>query len=850
MPGPLRLPTFASGLVYADNDRDGRFSTGDQPLPDVLVAFEQGAFAISDAAGHYRVAIWGKPGIVWARSIDGYAPGPYWQQIPTERDITVDFGLLPAPATSAGTTFVQVSDTHIGNIGPEPVTEALAQAILADPPPDFLVVTGDIASWNESIEYDEFSEIARGLDVPWVPVPGNHDWHDVGVLYRSRFGPSQYSFERGGVHFLVLNFNQNPADIAQFVMLELAQTDPALPVVAFYHASPTDEFAAVLAGLGVDYLFTGHTHANRVIQHGALLEVNTQTAAFGALDYTPAGYRVVTFDGGLGVPRLEHHTVVNRPVLQPIYPRPWTCVPRRGAHLIVAAELGGATPTVTATIDGAPPVTLRAAGGWTFVDDTDLGTLAPGKHLLELHASGGRAAPVVTISQFCVAEDDRAGPAMAPGAAADWPQHQGSAGNDGATATRLAPPLHVAWAHAVGGHLNGGSPAVAEGRLFVPVVDYGDGSAGGVVALDARTGEVLWDRRTGVAVHGAPAVADGLVVFAAADGVVHAVQAASGAPVWDFDLGAGAIELNSWLYTSPAIAGGVVYIGLQQNFAAIDLQSGAQLWRTDPEQGDWAITLSSVAVGDDVGVAVIGRGFEGVFGWDPRDGRELWRIPPALAVAVNASPVIADDTAWLVDVESKVTAIDVHTGDLRWRNQLYNEGVDWGFGPVATPALADGRLFVPTPRDYLYALDAASGDRLWRVGAGDSVIRPLPYKVAARGFVGAAVVTGDVVWAGATDGVLRAIDAASGAVLWSSDLGAPILSGVVPYGETLFVATYDGTIRALVAGDDSWNFEPRPARSDGCAIAPARRPAAPVLLLLVLLLLVLLTLARRRITKI
>jgi hypothetical protein len=71
---------------------------------------------------------------------------------------------------------------------------------------------------------------------------------------------------------------------------------------------------------------------------------------------------------------------------------------------------------------------------------------------------------------------------------------------------------------------------------------------------------------------------------------------------------------------------------------------------------------------------------------------------------------------------------------------------------------------------------------------------------AGRGDIGAApVLTGDIVWVGAADGTLSALAYDTGALLWSTRLPAPILSGLVPGDRTLFVATYDGTVRALAS---------------------------------------------------
>jgi hypothetical protein len=61
------------------------------------------------------------------------------------------------------------------------------------------------------------------------------------------------------------------------------------------------------------------------------------------------------------------------------------------------------------------------------------------------------------------------------------------------------------------------------------------------------------------------------------------------------------------------------------------------------------------------------------------------------------------------------------------------------------------------------------------------------------------VETDRIVWAGGIDGVLRALDVRGGAERWQTDLGSPIVGGLVPSGDLLFVVTYDGTVRALSA---------------------------------------------------
>jgi len=563
-------------------------------------------------------------------------------------------------------------------------------------------------------------------------------------------------------------------------------------VTAFVHAPPDPPVLDVLTAAGIDYLFTGHWHSNRVIEHPGFVEYNTEPFVMGGIDFTPAGYRLITI--GDGMPAVTHHTIVEEPVLRVVHPLPGTCVPAGQLELIVAAEGLGAPGAIVAAVDGQPAVALERRGGWAHAATV---TPAPGAdHTLVVTAEPRGGIPVRVESTFCTAP--------APGLPAelpDWSQHQGSAAHHGYAEIAVVPPLTTVWARTVGGHMRGGSPALAGGRLFVPVLDLAAGDRGGVVALDARTGDKLWEVRPGPSVHNTPAVENGLVVFGSADGVVRAVRAETGAAVWTVDLGAELAENVAWLYAGPTIADGMVYIGLQRRFAAIDLVTGVPMWEVDPSpNGVWLGSFASAAVSEGVAIAAFSRGADGIVAWDAYDGNELWRRePPISRGGVNTSPIISSGLAFFGNGETVFYALDLNWAEIRWQRKLVSAGFDWGYGLPATPALADGRLFVPTQHEYLFALDAQSGAELWNLRALPSVIHPVHYRAEARAFSSSPVATGDIVWVGGTDGILRAVDAASGVVVWSQDLGAPIMSGPVPSSCMLFVTTWDGTVRAMAS---------------------------------------------------
>jgi outer membrane protein assembly factor BamB/predicted phosphodiesterase len=813
------------GTVFADRDGDGVLSAGDEPLPGVRVSFESAAVTTTDANGRYALSP-ATGGIVWARTPDGYVPGAAWR--PVVAAGVVDLPLHPSEVTGP-LRFVHASDTHIGNGVPLVDVElAFREAASVEPRPHFLVVTGDITGGETEPQFRDLMTVLAGIDVPFVPVIGNHDTtHNSGNLYRKYLGPREYSFELGGVRVVVLDFAAPVDAIVAFLRRELADLPAGMPVAAFSHMPFDTASSGRLADAGVDTLFTGHWHSNRILEHGGMQEVNTQTLTMGGIDVTPAGYRIAEWTGERFA--YTHHTIVDAPVLRVVYPGAG-CVPAGPTEVIVAAEAGAPVSGLTAAWRGGPAMPLAPRGGWTFTATVNVdadGTLVV-------------AAPqgLTTTRSICV----RAAPAAAP-ALADWPQLGGGPRHENASERRIAPPLVHAWARPVGGHLRGGSVVVSEGRLFAPVVDLGPGTAGGVVAFDAATGESLWERRVGPAVHSAPAVSGGLVLFGSSDAVVHAVNAADGAEAWRYHLGEGLSVNTSWLYSAPTVAEGIAYVGVQRRFAALDVATGRELWRRDPApSGFWLGSYSSAGVGGGLVIASFNRGVDGIVAWDAVNGEEVWRVPEPLSMAIHASPVMTEETVYLANSATSVFALDMAPAPPQWTtwtNKIVDGWDNWRYGVVATPALAGGKLIVPTMAGKVMAFHAASGADAWFHDGAPPVIRTAHYQGAgAETFAASPVVTADIVWVGGVDGRLRALDLENGRQLWEVDLGAPIMSAPVPAGEMLYVGTYDGTVHALrnepTLACPGAPGCPDPPDEDGCTIAAGSPRRGPGVMLIAL----------------
>jgi 3',5'-cyclic AMP phosphodiesterase CpdA len=138
--------------------------------------------------------------------------------------------LFPS-AQAAGTAsaapdfyFVQLSDVHWGFEGPEnpdprgTLPKAIAAVNALEDPPDFIVFTGDLTHTTDNpVErrkrMREFEDVARDLKVKHVRfMPGEHDAAlDKGRAFSEFFGPTHYTFDHKGVHFIVLDNVSDPA---------------------------------------------------------------------------------------------------------------------------------------------------------------------------------------------------------------------------------------------------------------------------------------------------------------------------------------------------------------------------------------------------------------------------------------------------------------------------------------------------------------------------------------------------------------------------------------------------------------------------------------------------------------
>jgi len=144
----------------------------------------------------------------------------------------------------------QLSDTHVGwdgSLGTGAFEQAVDVVNALAPAPDLVLFTGDLTHDTEKPgEHAErmkrFQEIAGRLKVPKIyQVPGEHDAGlDGGELFRSVFGPTFYSFDHKGFHFIALdNVSRAKPEVGveqrTWLAKDLARFPKTAPIVVFTH---------------------------------------------------------------------------------------------------------------------------------------------------------------------------------------------------------------------------------------------------------------------------------------------------------------------------------------------------------------------------------------------------------------------------------------------------------------------------------------------------------------------------------------------------------------------------------------------------------------------------------------
>jgi len=261
---------------------------------------------------------------------------------------------------------------------------------------------------------------------------------------------------------------------------------------------------------------------------------------------------------------------------------------------------------------------------------------------------------------------------------------------------------------------------------------------------------------------------------------------------WALDTGPGI------LFSSPVIGDGSVFVGTTDGLLqARDVLTGALRWSHDV--GDQLRGAPAVANG----VVVIGGGLGGgITGLDAATGDPRWHVDTPDQATVYSQPAVVDGVAYVntgpSGVADSVYAIDVATGEVRWRTPA-------AVGIFNGPAVDATRVYVASAGERaLVALDRATGAEVWRLVREGDTFYSAPSVADGLVYVGS---TSDATW----DGSLVAVNAADGSVAWQNGTHGDAQGGSPAiYGDWVLSGTHaNGAVVAYdrATGDVAWRYQ-------------------------------------------
>ncbi|MEX2188019.1 MAG: PQQ-binding-like beta-propeller repeat protein [Pirellulales bacterium] len=201
-----------------------------------------------------------------------------------------------------------------------------------------------------------------------------------------------------------------------------------------------------------------------------------------------------------------------------------------------------------------------------------------------------------------------------------------------------------------------------------------------------------------------------------------------------------------------------------------------------------------------------GNGVSHETGWSaewPEDGpKQLWSAKIgtgfcSIAVAGGRAYTMGHD-----DGNDSVFAFDAESGKEIWTHRYecklvnnLHEG-----GPAATPTVDGGRVYTCSKEGQVFALDAATGDVVWKA----ELQTLLDVKMPGWGFSGSPAIVGDMLVI--DGGCVVALDKATGELKWKTEAFKPGYGSVTPFerdGETLLAVLNNEFLLVLRAKDGS-----------------------------------------------
>lgn len=333
----------------------------------------------------------------------------------------------------------------------------------------------------------------------------------------------------------------------------------------------------------------------------------------------------------------------------------------------------------------------------------------------------------------------------------DWPEWRGPEQNGVSRETGLIDNLDiegpdVLWSNAEAGGIS--TPIVLRGKIYTIVrTDANtDLDAEKLICLDAKTGKKLWENRWNVYLSDVPAerigwscaVGDpvsGKIYVQGVCGYFVCIDGESGKTLWNRSLSEEFGLLTTYggrtnvpvLFEDLIIISGVV-TGWDEmarpahRVLAFDKSTGETIWfnSTRPLPEDTTYSTPVVAVLGGQAALVFGSGDGGVYAFQPRTGKQIWKYQLSRR-GLNNTPLVSGDQVYMGHSEENID--DTSMGamvsiDGARSGDLTKDGAKWRIKELmvgrSAPVLVDKLLYALDDSAALLVLNSETGELVGR----------------------------------------------------------------------------------------------------------------------------------------
>ena len=561
--------------------------------------------------------------------------------------------------------FAHVTDTHVGgSTGAEDLMRTVEDINqLTDV--DFMILSGDVTEFGSEEELLEAKSILSKLTKPCYVTPGNHDskWSESGNNDFVRiFGAEGFSFEKNGFLFIGTasgpNMRMAPGLVPreQMVFLDstlvnMKKTDQPIIFVNHY---PLDESLSnwyevidLLKTRNVQVSLLGHGHNNKLFNFEGIPGVMGRSNLRAKNEI--GGYNIVTVTKDTIFYAERTPGVETKPV--------WCKIPVRLKNFSQDTTKW-ARPDFSVN-EKYPQIKEK----WQFQDKSDVGTGI---------AFSGKMAVYANAGGEIVAVNNKSGKIIWRYQTSGKIYSTPAIGNNLVVCASTDQNIYclnlksgqIVWKHASKRPIVA-SPVIDRGTVFI-------GSSEGIFrAIDLKSGQLKWQfDQVKNFVESKPLVYEGAVYFGSWGNAFYALDQQSGKLLWKREKYANRMLSPAAVW--PVAANGKVFIvAPDRRMTALDAKTGAEIW----DSGQYSCR-ESIGISKDGQLVYIKNMTEGnflAFSTSAKEQSLVWDCPADLGYEIAPSPITENEKLIFVPTTNgTVVAIDKTTHQVVWKYKLSN----------------------------------------------------------------------------------------------------------------------------------------------------------------------------------